>query len=447
MSTRRRFEFVEGTSSKFWEIVVEGAGHTVLFGRIGTDGQTKKKAFPSEAAARADADKLVKEKLVKGYREAGAVAPDAPPARQPSKQQPAMRTTLKPPRGKKPLVLVLEGVRLVVEGDEEAFPNAAAAKNRLEAILRDKQKEGYVIAGVDIIADEPPPEEPEYVHVAEPPEREAPTASWDEHQRWRVTFHDEPDANQCAALIKKLVADAPRVVQMICDPASPGATWAKALSKSSLPSVRDLIFDTYFQTQTRQGRNSLGDIRGTFNACPSLERAFLTGDLMATKGAHTTLRELYLLGDPLDPNFLHALAEWELPALERLVLSLASDAGPGDDDAALATITKIDAPKVTSIHVDSLEDVARVLDELAASKRIHTWKELRLSGSLDEDAILEVVERHTKALSQLDVLGLPTGDYLSSDADEKLRSACSSVRDVAELPELTLPAAYDAWRG
>ena len=129
------------------------------------------------------------------------------------------------------------------------------------------------------------------------------------------------------------------------------------------------------------------------------------------------------------------------------MLSLASDAGPGDDDAALAAITKIVAPSVTAIHVDSLKDVARVLDELAASKRMHTWKELRLCGRLDEDAILDVVERHAKALSGLDVLGLPIGDDLSSDADEKLRSMCSSLCDLAQLAQLTLPAAYDGWRG
>lgn len=65
----RRFEFVEGGSSKFWEIEVQGQGHTVRFGRIGTAGQAKTKSFANEAAAQADAEKLIAEKLRKGYAE------------------------------------------------------------------------------------------------------------------------------------------------------------------------------------------------------------------------------------------------------------------------------------------------------------------------------------------------------------------------------------------
>lgn len=66
---RRRFELVEGTSSKFWEIEVNESEMTVCFGRIGTAGQTKRKSLPSAAAAKEEADKLIAEKTRKGYRE------------------------------------------------------------------------------------------------------------------------------------------------------------------------------------------------------------------------------------------------------------------------------------------------------------------------------------------------------------------------------------------
>lgn len=71
----RRFELVEGSSSKFWEIDVEGKSTTVRYGRIGTNGQTQTKAFPTEAKAVAERDKLIKEKTGKGYKEVGAAAP------------------------------------------------------------------------------------------------------------------------------------------------------------------------------------------------------------------------------------------------------------------------------------------------------------------------------------------------------------------------------------
>ena len=65
----RRFEFIEGGSSKYWEISVVGSEVTVRFGRIGTEGQVRSKTFPDAAAAKRDADGLIREKLGKGYQE------------------------------------------------------------------------------------------------------------------------------------------------------------------------------------------------------------------------------------------------------------------------------------------------------------------------------------------------------------------------------------------
>lgn len=71
----RRFELVEEGSRKFWEVEVAGSTVTVRFGRLGTEGQTKAKEHPSSAAAQKDADKLVVEKVKKGYLEVGPAAP------------------------------------------------------------------------------------------------------------------------------------------------------------------------------------------------------------------------------------------------------------------------------------------------------------------------------------------------------------------------------------
>ena len=68
-TSARRFEFVDSGSNKFWEIRVEGAEQTVHFGRIGTSGQIKTKTFPDESTARAETEKLIREKVRKGYRE------------------------------------------------------------------------------------------------------------------------------------------------------------------------------------------------------------------------------------------------------------------------------------------------------------------------------------------------------------------------------------------
>jgi DNA ligase-1 len=63
----RRFEFSDGRSDKFWEVTAAGTEVTVRFGRIGTAGQTKAKSFPNAAAAGAHVEKLIGEKVGKGY--------------------------------------------------------------------------------------------------------------------------------------------------------------------------------------------------------------------------------------------------------------------------------------------------------------------------------------------------------------------------------------------
>ena len=65
----RRFEFSEGNSNKYWEISFHGPEVIVRFGRIGTQGQINEKSFPDEAAAAKHVEKLVLQKLNKGYRE------------------------------------------------------------------------------------------------------------------------------------------------------------------------------------------------------------------------------------------------------------------------------------------------------------------------------------------------------------------------------------------
>lgn len=98
-----RYELVEGTSSKFWEIVLQGASFTVTFGRIGTNGQTQTKAFDDDAKAKVEYEKLVKEKTKKGYAEVGGNgATTAPPAAPPTDAPKATVKAEKPKAEKKP---------------------------------------------------------------------------------------------------------------------------------------------------------------------------------------------------------------------------------------------------------------------------------------------------------------------------------------------------------
>jgi uncharacterized protein (TIGR02996 family) len=62
-----RYELSEGTSNKFWEIKLSGTSFTTTYGRIGTAGQTTIKELKSAAEAKKEHDKLIAEKVKKGY--------------------------------------------------------------------------------------------------------------------------------------------------------------------------------------------------------------------------------------------------------------------------------------------------------------------------------------------------------------------------------------------
>ena len=71
----RRFELVDGSSSKFWEISQNGSEFTVRFGRIGTDGQgPKTKDMGTSEKAAAEVEKLIRAKTGKGYAETANTA-------------------------------------------------------------------------------------------------------------------------------------------------------------------------------------------------------------------------------------------------------------------------------------------------------------------------------------------------------------------------------------
>jgi predicted DNA-binding WGR domain protein len=116
-----RYEFVEGSSSKFWEITLEGTSFTTTYGRIGTDGQTSMKEYDSEEKAKKEYDKLVAEKTKKGYTLVGgggaAAAPPKPAAPPPSPPKPEAK-----PVAAKPTKPSFDD-----EGDDEDVAPAKAA--------------------------------------------------------------------------------------------------------------------------------------------------------------------------------------------------------------------------------------------------------------------------------------------------------------------------------
>jgi len=65
----RRFEFNDAKSAKFWEIALTGTDVVARYGRIGSDGQSTTKTFANLPAAQKYYDKIIAEKVEKGYEE------------------------------------------------------------------------------------------------------------------------------------------------------------------------------------------------------------------------------------------------------------------------------------------------------------------------------------------------------------------------------------------
>ncbi len=66
---KRYFEFVKGTSSKFWEITLKGGDVTTRYGKIGSGGRSTTKSFDDNAGAKQFAEKIIGEKSREGYVE------------------------------------------------------------------------------------------------------------------------------------------------------------------------------------------------------------------------------------------------------------------------------------------------------------------------------------------------------------------------------------------
>lgn len=440
----RRFEFQDGTSNKFWEVEIAGADLLLRWGKIGTRGQRKTKTFESAEASATEEKKLIAEKTGKGYVEASAPPPKPATARPPPE---ATRTLLRDARGNE-LILTLQGASVMIgEGKSrvvQTLDSADDAKDHCERVINLRRKQGFNLIDstqVAAVSVEPPSE----AFAVDGFDGELRTAS----SRTTITFKGPPDrpvlVATCKALIDRIARDAPRSVQLICDFGIPGRSWEHALAAMRLESIEGFIFDTHFQTQTRQRNNSIGNLAAMFDACPNLRQLFATGDLALRPTRHRALQALHLNGDPLSPAVIKALGASQFPALERLVVSHASDNGKADDAVTLEALLALRAPKLREVHLSSVTNVPKFVEMLADRGIPASWKILSLAGTWDgaygADEIRPALEKHLPALKALQALGLTLHD----DELAELRATLPFVHSQSEWSELFLPKTYDTW--
>lgn len=453
----RRFVCQDGGPGKFWEIEVIGPQLTVRYGRLDTRGQRKTQRLANAQDAERQAQTLIREKTQKGYVEAAApaqatatAAPSAaartPTATAPAAPapSPAIKVTLRDRTGEE-LVLTLHGL-FVISGEGSArrvqtLDSASDAKEHFERLVMLRKKKGFVLIrteefSADQLSAPDALELQEFdgkIELAE--------------GRWTLTFRGDVDekisAELASALVARMVAAAPRCVRIVCDFASPRQAWAQALAGVQLPSLESFILDTHFQSQTRQSANSIGDLAAVLRAGPNLSNLFATGALALSAGTHPSLRALHLLGDPLSRGLLQGLGGSDLPALERLVLSLCSDSGRAEQDALLDALHTLRAPQLRELHLTGLTDVVSFLDRLASRALPPALNVLSVAGAPFElDDLQRVLALRADALRTLSTLGLETKNNEDLAA---ARTHGPSLCDARPWRDTTLPSAYASW--
>lgn len=147
----RRFEFVQGSSAKFWAADVQGSSFVVVYGRLGTSGQRKEKGFPSPEAAQREVDKKIAEKLREGYHEVSAATAAGAPAGAKGAAAASARLEL-PPRRRRGEVTVER-----VQAATKALVTLEAARGRRSWALawqvRLARRALEAIAGIDPASD------------------------------------------------------------------------------------------------------------------------------------------------------------------------------------------------------------------------------------------------------------------------------------------------------
>jgi hypothetical protein len=281
-----------------------------------------------------------------------------------------------------PVTFVLSDRTLVKKGgslipDWKAFTSAEAARAHLDDCIRAHTRAGYTLVETRKAGEEIAPE-----HIGS----DLTVVVDAEEKRITAVFHKSPTAEILDALAARLRKHGPRCLRVV--PPFSDVWSCSRLAKALLPSLEAFIFDS--PSISQHPDNTLGDISDVLEACPRLTRACIMGCSTMHMTRHEHLRELHLLGSPLHPSVMMALA---FPALEKLVLHQEWRDFQAADLAK--TLRSIAAPGVRDIHVGGVP----VLEFLTAiGKEALPWNLHVTAVCFDDVASLFEVLKQRDAL-------------------------------------------------
>lgn len=390
---RRELVFMDSSSNKFWRIELSGDSHTVTYGRAGTDGQTKTKAFADEEAARKDFDKLIAEKLKKGYVDADSATAstgddgDSLPVL-------AFRSILKQEdisHNAKTFI----GKRVA---DYEPDKKPAAGGKTVYRFRSDYDEANCI---------------PHLTHFLETDA--AVEAVGIVIGNWAG---DDSDGDPCG------------VIKLLCD------------SRDRLSSLKAIYLGDIVSEENEMSWIHQSDVTPLLEAFPKLELLRTRGgnDLSLSRPKHANLRGLVCESGGLSAEFVRSIGRSEFPALEHLELWLGTEEyGGGSSIEDLQPILSGDLfPNLKYLglrNCEYVDDIAAVVVNSPLVKRIETL-DLSLGVFTDEggrallslptDGLLKHVSLHynyltsevTKLLSKLPIkLDLSKPSHMDDDEE------------------------------
>ncbi|HWO23580.1 MAG TPA: WGR domain-containing protein [Kofleriaceae bacterium] len=436
----RYFELVEGSSAKFWEILVEDAAVTTRYGKIGTAGQETLKEHDSKSGAFKEYDKLVAEKTKKGYREIGAGGAASEP------RNPELEKAIEADPYDASAYSVL-GHWLQGQGDPRGELIA------LSLAKKDKQAKALIQKHVDYFLG--PLAEHQKTHDGD--DAEALGWAYGYIHRLRLSHNHYADSEFEGSLaeILDLVLRHPsgRFLAEITfgfnnDPNEDDLQdLIDMLVKRAPPTIRKLHLGDYkFAGGGRVGMGgedteiswySIGNLGKLWKAVPGL-RTLITqgGSSESAMGGGLQLGKIEL------PNLAHAefrtgglekanaraIATAAIPSIEFLNIWYGDDSYGGDatvKDVELL-LGRADLPKLRHLGLMNSEFADKLPEALVKSKLLPQLRELDLSLGCMTDEGARVIAQHKAAFQHLEKLNLSL-NYLSKAAIATLKGVAKSV--------------------
>lgn len=437
----RRFEFKQGSSYKFWEIAVEGKAYSVRYGKVGTDGQTQTKAFASPEKAAAEADKKIREKVSKGYREVAVVAQtltvDAP-AGEDRADQFAVRADELQAAGDP------WGQRIALSIALDKAPTKSAERKKLlkELSLLEQAHAAHFFGGTlhELM------QQDEFEKVAR--------LTWEYGYIVRARIgkpdydSDGPDAAAViAAVMKSPASEYLRELTIgLTDWEGGGLTNAHAaIAKGNVRSHLETVYIGDFTGEEQEiSWVDHGDVSQWFDKAPNLRhlRVHGAGISFGKKLEHPKLARLEIETGGLPEETVAALAKAKLPELSHLEVwfGRVNYGGTTNIKVLMPLFSTKTLPKLEHLGLQNSEMQDRIAAALAKSKLLAQVSSVDMSmGTMREPGARAILD-NAAAFKHLKSLNL-SRNYIPSALCTELRRAFGSTVNVGQQE------APDMWDG